>query len=175
MSELSIWFERKFRFDFPLELYPNVCIRLRGAPGRLEELTAGLTPEQLTHKPDGVWSIQENAGHLLDLESLWEARVCDFMQGADTLTVADLSNKMTDEAGHNDTSCNEIIAKFRQAREAKTAKLAELCSEDFARSALHPRLQQPMRMIDHVFFVAEHDDHHLARIWEIRRELTRKP
>jgi hypothetical protein len=32
---------------------------------------------------------------------------------------------------------------------------------------LHPRLKQPMRLVDHLYFVAEHDDHHLARIWEM--------
>ena len=37
----------------------------------------------------------------------------------------------------------------------------------FDRSMLHPRLQQPMRLVDHLCFVAEHDDHHLARIWEL--------
>jgi hypothetical protein len=24
-----------------------------------------------------------------------------------------------------------------------------------------------MRLIDHLYFVAEHDDHHLARVWEL--------
>jgi hypothetical protein len=24
-----------------------------------------------------------------------------------------------------------------------------------------------MRLVDHLYFVAEHDDHHLARIWEM--------
>jgi hypothetical protein len=32
---------------------------------------------------------------------------------------------------------------------------------------LHPRLKQPMRLVDHLYFVAEHDDYHLARIWEM--------
>ena len=30
--------------------------------------------------------------------------------------------------------------------------------------ALHPRLQTPMRLIDSLFFVAEHDDHELGKI-----------
>ena len=34
-------------------------------------------------------------------------------------------------------------------------------------SRLHPRLKQPMRLVDHLYFVAEHDDHHLAKIWEM--------
>ena len=71
MSEVSVWFERKFKFDFRVELYPNLCLRLRGTPPRLEEFLRGLTPEQLTRQPEGKWSIQENAGHLLDLEPLW--------------------------------------------------------------------------------------------------------
>jgi len=37
----------------------------------------------------------------------------------------------------------------------------------FARTSLHPRLKQPMRLVDHLHFVAEHDDHHLAKIWEL--------
>jgi hypothetical protein len=24
-----------------------------------------------------------------------------------------------------------------------------------------------MRLVDHLYFVAEHDDHHLAHIWEL--------
>jgi hypothetical protein len=40
-------------------------------------------------------------------------------------------------------------------------------TELFARSMLHPRLKTPMRLVDHLFFVAEHDDHHLAKIWEL--------
>jgi uncharacterized damage-inducible protein DinB len=169
MTELAIWFERKFRFDFPVELYPNVRVRLRGAPGRLEELTRGLTREQLVHKPDGKWSIQENAGHLLSVEPLWLTRVDDFSKGAEVLTAADLTNRPTDEAAHNDRPLDEILSAFRQARGTFVNRLEGLTRDDFARTAKHPRLNQPMRFVDHLFFAAEHDDHHLARIWELRR------
>jgi hypothetical protein len=35
-------------------------------------------------------------------------------------------------------------------------------------------LKTPMRLVDHLYFVAEHDDHHLAGIWELlnRRETS---
>jgi hypothetical protein len=36
-----------------------------------------------------------------------------------------------------------------------------------SKAILHPRLKQPMRLVDHLYFAAEHDDHHLARIWEL--------
>jgi hypothetical protein len=37
------------------------------------------------------------------------------------------------------------------------------------RTALHPRLKMKIRVIDLAFFIAEHDDHHLARISELIR------
>jgi hypothetical protein len=40
----------------------------------------------------------------------------------------------------------------------------------FARAIPHPRLKTPMRLVDHLYFVAEHDDHHLARIRELLSE-----
>ena len=47
-------------------------------------------------------------------------------------------------------------------------KLIELNEEDVYKTALHPRLEQPMRTMDLFLFVAEHDDHHLARITAIK-------
>lgn len=169
MSEVPIWFERKFAFSFPVEIYPNLRVRLRGTPSRLEELTRDVSPQRLTHKPEGKWSVQENAGHLLDLEPLWLARVDDFLAGAEVLTAADLTNRKTHEAGHNDQPFAEILAAFRRARLALVDRLEGLRADDFARTALHPRLKTPMRLVDHMYFIAEHDDHHLARIWELRR------
>jgi hypothetical protein len=46
-------------------------------------------------------------------------------------------------------------------------RVGELQPDFFGRTLLHPRLKQPMRLVDHLFFVAEHDDHHLAKIWEL--------
>ncbi len=168
MSKLSIWFERKFAFDFPADLYPNLIVRLRGTPARLEELLRGLSPERLTRQPDGKWSIQENAGHLLDLEPLWLARVDDFLAGKETLSATDLANRKTHEARHNERRAEELLAEFRRARLALVGRLETLSAADFSRTALHPRLKAPMRLADHLYFVAEHDDHHLARIWELR-------
>ena len=73
MSQVPVWFERKFDFTFPVGQYPNVCVRLRGIPARLEEMLRGVSRDVLVAKPGGKWSAQEHAGHLLDLESLWMA------------------------------------------------------------------------------------------------------
>ena len=167
MSTVPIWFERKFAFTFPVEQYPNVCIRLRGAPPRLEEMLRGRPHAVLITKPEGKWSAQEHAGHLLDLESLWMVRVDDFLNSVDVLTAADLTNQKTDAANHNAQPLDAILAGFRKARLALVDRLSNLSPEAFAGSILHPRLKQPMRLVDHLYFAAEHDDHHLAKIWEL--------
>jgi hypothetical protein len=84
------------------------------------------------------------------------------------LTVADLANRKTHDAGHNARPTQDILREFRAAR----SKLVERLPEDaasFQNTALHPRLKTAMRLVDHLYFVAEHDDHHLAQIWELIR------
>jgi hypothetical protein len=90
MSQIPVWFERKFDFTFPAEQYPSVCIRLRGAPARIEEILRGVSRDVLVNRPADKWSAQE----------------------------------------------------------------------------------QPMRLVDHLHFAAEHDDHHLARSWELINAFT---
>jgi uncharacterized damage-inducible protein DinB len=167
MSQVPVWFERKFEFSFPVELYPNLLARLRGTPGRLEEALRGRSQEILIKKPGEKWSAQEHAGHLLDLEPLWLARVGDYAAGSAQLTVADLQNRKTDEANYNARPLEKILTEFRAAREMLLKRVDELDSSLLARSIPHPRLKTPMRLVDHLYFVAEHDDHHLARIWEL--------
>jgi len=167
MSEIQKWFDRKFDLSFPVELYPNILVRLRGTPARLEELVSAYSRETLTGQYDGTWSIQENAGHLLDLEPLWLSRLDDFASGIETLRAADLSNRKTHEANHNARNVQEILVGFRKARRQLLERAQTLDPKMYSRTALHPRLKTPMRLVDHFYFVAEHDDQHLARIWEL--------
>jgi uncharacterized damage-inducible protein DinB len=171
MSRVPVWFERKFEFSFPVEVWPNVCARLRGTPARLEEGLGEHSREILIGKVDGKWSAQEHAGHLLDLEALWLARVGDYVAGSEQLTVADLRNRKTDEADYNARGLEEILAEFRAARGKLLKRVGELDASLFARTIPHPRLKTPMRLVDHLYFVAEHDDHHLARIWELVKDV----
>jgi uncharacterized damage-inducible protein DinB len=169
MSRLPKWFEREFsRWTTP-DLFPSLLCRLQGTPARLEELLGDLPREALT-AADGTWSMQENAGHLIDLESLWDARLSDFLAGAEVLTEADLSNRKTYLARHNDRDPFEVQAAFRAVRGSFLARFESLALADYARTSVHPRLQTPMRLIDLLAFIAEHDDHHLARILELRVE-----
>jgi uncharacterized damage-inducible protein DinB len=125
--------------------------------------------ELLTKRIDGTWSIQENIGHLLDLEALWAGRLDDLLDGKPELRPADLTNRKSREANHNARAVGELITKFRETRLAFVARLDELEEEQVVLEAHHPRLKQPMRTMDHCLFVAEHDDQHLARMTEIAK------
>ena len=61
--------------------------------------------------------------------------------------------------------------RFRSERSRLVNELERFDRDGAARAAQHPRLAQPMRVIDLAFFVAEHDDHHLARITEVLHDL----
>ena len=175
MSTIAIWFERRFDFTFPAELLPNLLVRLRGTPARLDEALRNRPHSIITARPAGparpLWSAQEHAGHLLDLEQLWLARVNDFVHGADGLTPTDLQNRRTDEADHNARPLEDILFAFRTQRIQLLHRLARLADDPaaaaFTRTIPHPRLKTPMRLVDHLYFVAEHDDHHLAHIWHL--------
>ena len=165
----SLWFARTFSFALPVEFYPNVIERLRGTPARLEERLSALPHDVLTRRDSERWSMQEHAGHLLDLEALEFARLDDYDAGRAVLTPADVENRKTHEARHNERPLDEILHAFRAERMELVRRFEALGTEGAARTALHPRLNQPMRVLDLAFFTAEHDDHHLAHISELIR------
>ena len=147
--------------------------RLRGTPARVADRVAWTTRTPLARRDGDGWSIQEHVGHLLDLESLWSMRVQEFMAGATELSAADMSNRKTYEARHGERAVAAIAAEFSVARSRLVARLDGATDADVIRTALHPRLKRPMRLIDFCFFVAEHDDHHLALVTRLARETDR--
>jgi hypothetical protein len=171
MSRIK-WTDRRFKFDFPAGIYPEMIERIRGTPARLEDLFAGLPPETLTAQVDGRWSMQENAGHLLDLESLVSQRIDEYLACHSALHAADMSNRKTHDANHNNVTAGSILKAFRTARHEIVNRLESFETEIFERSALHPRQNVPMRLVDMLFFQAEHDDYHLARISELKKLLA---
>ncbi len=158
------WFDRKFQFSHPPEIHASVVERLRGLLPRIDAKRVAYSDVDWTARIDDTWSMQENVGHLFDLESLWFERLKQFDASVDVLAPADLENTRTHEADHNTASLDDILDALTAARSSLVERLDAMDASHFARESRHPRLDQPMRQIDHVLFVAEHDDHHLARI-----------
>ncbi|MFL6230906.1 MAG: DinB family protein [Pyrinomonadaceae bacterium] len=167
-----VWFDRKFELGLPVWIFPNVVERLRGTPARVEELTRDVPPAALTRRDGDSWSIQEHVGHLSDLGALDLARVSDYEARRETLSAADLENRRTHEANHNARDFRELLAEFRAERSEFVRRLDGFDGEFVERSAVHPRLDKLMRVVDFAFFVAEHDDHHLAAISELIRKFA---
>src|SRR3989440_10758244 len=145
------WFKRQFSFELPIEMFANVVERVRGTPARLEELTRSLSSEVLIRRDGDKWSIQEQAGHLLDLESLGMRRLDDYQDKSQTLVAADMTNRKTHEANHNANRIENILGAFRKERMEFVRRLDSYDQEFVQRVALHPRLNVKIRVIDLVF------------------------
>jgi uncharacterized damage-inducible protein DinB len=164
------WFQRVFPTGLPAHLLPVVAERLRGTPARLADHLAGVPHGALVRRCGESWSIQENVGHLLDLEPLWCQRLDDLAARRVELTEADLTNRRTHEANHNAAPLRMLLGDFRHARADLVRRLEAFGEAEAAVTALHPRLKAPMNVVDLACFVAEHDDYHLARITELLRQ-----
>lgn len=163
------WFDRKFDFDLTDKDFPVLCERLQSGIARFEEATRWLTEEELTFKPHNKWSIKEHLGHLGLLEPLWQKRFQEIKNKETAMSPADLNNTATDRAHFNAQICEEILGDFARKRQQTLRLLKSFGGDDFRNHILHPRLRQPMRIIDLMYFVAEHDDHHLRAIINIKR------
>lgn len=162
MVEQAIWVDLKFSFDYPLGKFPSLLERLRGTQIRLEEFVQHLSSKELTQKQGESWSVQEHIGHLVDLEPLFGVRINDFENNVEVLTAADMSNTKTYAANHNEAGIGSLLSEFKELREKNIMQLESYDDVTIAKTALHPRLKTPMRMVDLAYFFAEHDDHHLA-------------
>lgn len=167
MLEQTPWFERKFSSITDNGLLPNILERLEGSALRISQKTQSANKSDLEKRINNRWSVKEEIGHLLDLEPLWFGRIQDIINGEQELRHADLNNTKTKEANHNAKMLEALITDFEQHRKQLVSLLRTVTSANLNHSALHPRLKTPMRIIDLCFFVAEHDDHHLARMTSV--------
>lgn len=158
------WFNRHFPPIQDNGLFPGILERLDGTPARLYSKIAKMNTTSLTGAAPGQWSIQKEIGHLIDLEPLWLERALQILEGQAHLKTADLSNQKTHHTDHDAVPVQDLLRHFDTERQKLLLALRQTTDQDLTHSALHPRLGTPMRLIDLAFFVAEHDDHHLAQI-----------
>lgn len=136
--------------------------RLKSVHPRLTEMFKGFDERRLELRLARSWSAKEHVGHLVDLEELHEKRIREYLAGIAELSPADMENEKTRSANHNASSSAELLQKLAASRAHFIRRLSAMDEKQLAQSALHPRLQVQMRMVDMVYFVTEHDNHHLA-------------
>ena len=171
MIRLLDWMDRTWSFDLPVGAFPVVLERLRGTVPRAGELVQGIPNSTLRTRPGNHWSAIEHLGHLDDLHELDTRRLAEFLARAETLSAADPTNRRTDTADHGTTPVSELLERFGRRRLELVHRMETLSAEEIAIASVHPRLRRSLRLIDWAQFVADHDDHHLARARETLRSV----
>ncbi len=162
------WFERQFNLNLPVGMFPIVFSRLEGSIFRLQKILSE-KDEITTSQSTGSWTVKEHLGHLYDLEDLWWNRLTNFQNGDAMLTVADLNNTKTITANHNNKSLHDLLLIFIAERQKMLERIFDFDETFLIKTSLHPRLNQPMNVLDSLYFIAEHDDHHIAHISTLLR------
>jgi hypothetical protein len=171
MAQLK-WIERKFNFGYTPEYLPLFIERLLSTAPRIEELVKDLSEENASLMPSGKWSIKQHIGHLTDLEELHDGRLDDFLKKRNPLRAADMGNKKTEDADHNNRTMIELFTDFRSSRNEFIKKVLSFSEKELRIRSLHPRLKEEINVIDMLHFVAEHDLFHQLHIAGIISDLS---
>lgn len=164
------WVDKEFELGLPLEELPALFLRLAAVPSHIEAIVSEVPTHALQEQIGGAWSVNQHIGHLADLEELHERRLDDFEAGLTTLRPADMTNRKTEDADHNNAELGDLLSALKAVRAHFVQRLEGLGEVTLAHYAMHPRLQKPMRPVDLAYFVAEHDAHHLVAIARLCRD-----
>ena len=171
MNKRQLWFDHKFNLGIDIGWTDNVMSRIQDCAIRLEHYTKDKTDDILSKKNADNWSIKEHIGHLIDLEDLWINRFLQFELFVPDLVHADMTNLKTELANHNTMSIQNLLSEFKSERKRLINTFDSLSAKALIHDAFHPRLKVIMKPVDLLFFVAEHDNHHIT---SIKRMLGKK-
>ena len=169
-----LWGNKSFDFNYPAEKYLEFIRRLRSTHKRLADIVENLSEQLLKFKEENSWSIQENAGHLITADYLFNRRLDDYDKGLDKLTAALMDGKKTFDADYNQSDIDTILIDFKTSRDAFLFRLEKYDLDDYKKKAFHPRLKVDMRLCDMLLFMADHDDYHLDKIKAMIEQYSEK-
>lgn len=172
MIKRQSWVDHKFNLGIDPGWAHNVMSRIEDCVVRLGHHTLNVSDEILSRRHGDKWSIKEHIGHLIDLEELWINRFLQFEKLVPELVHADMSNQKTEQASHNDKSIQLLLNEFNIERQNLISTFYSLSEKALTHNALHPRLKVIMKPVDLLFFVSEHDDHHLTSIVKLKKTLA---
>jgi hypothetical protein len=147
---------------------------LRSTADRIQELTAGLTAEQLAAPPQpGKWSIHQIVAHLADCELVFQTRARMIMfQNNPTLVSFDQESWVLGWMREHEP-WEETFLRFRVLRNSILRLFLNAEGHDLVRYGTHTeRGVQTIR--DYVDFLAGHDINHLQQIERARGVISAK-
>ena len=162
------WFERKFQFGFSPGMLPFFIERLEGTIVRLERKVEDQSDKTLSFQPNGKWSIKQHIGHLAEVDEIALRRIDEMLKGVSPLTPA----VFEPTRDYNSQSVTAVLEYFAKTRMENINRYKTLSESDCTKTSLHPRLNVLMSPVDLAYFDAEHDDHHLVKIGEIKTAMN---
>ena len=140
------------------------------APAKLASLVAGLSAEQLTHRPGPAkWSIQEVVAHLADDELVGGYRLRIILSSSAGTAIQAFDQDEWARIGRYDTrNVSSSLELFRVLREANLALLRSLSADQWDKFGVHTeRGVESIR--DIAMYFAGHDINHFQQIDAIRQ------
>jgi len=169
--ERQKWVEHVFNFGIDPGWAQNILSNVQDTEVRIQYHCQNLSDNALSQKPNGAWSIKEHIGHLIDLEDLHINRLNQFSLLKEELSAADMSNQKTEKSNHNNSAFSSLLKEFKIKRRQFISTFQSLNEMVLNHESFHPRLKVKMKPVDLLFFVVEHDNHHLTTIIEIKNRL----
>lgn len=140
---------------------------MRETPGRLREMLAGLSPEQIDTRPGpNKWSLREIMAHMADCEIAFSWRLRQILD-ADHPTLAPFDQDRWSRH-YGPYTLQAAEATFDALRSWNLLLLSTVTDTDRARSATHPE-RGTVTFQSTVENIAGHDLHHIRLL-----EATRK-
>jgi hypothetical protein len=139
------------------------------APAKLAALVAGLSAEQLAHRPaPGKWSIQEIVAHLADDELVGGYRLRTILASPGAAVQAFDQDVWASTGRYDSRNVSASLELFRVLREANLALLDSIGADEWDMFGVHTeRGVESVR--DIAMYFAGHDINHFQQIAAIRR------
>jgi N-acetylglutamate synthase-like GNAT family acetyltransferase/uncharacterized damage-inducible protein DinB len=164
------WLQRSFKEQWEPQMAQVFAKQLQSHTGRLHVLLTPISQTQVLLAPHGKWNVMKHLGHLLLMEKLWQDRLDDLFHGLEVLRPADISNAATEAANFGESTVEEVLQAFTEQRNQTLQKFQEAEKVVKERYALHPRLQVKMGLAEQLYFVREHDLHHMQSMQHLIRQ-----
>ena len=172
MATVIKWRDRAFTFEAPAGLFPGFVERLRGTPVRLETLVHFCPKTSMTRRPVGGWCLNEQLGHLINADVVFNRRLDMYLEAAQPESLIDVIKALKEVADYRDDATTELLTEFRRQREAFVRRLEKLDEAQVLKSIELPDIKMTMRLLDLAWFIGEHDDQHLAETTRLIRSLS---
>jgi hypothetical protein len=156
----------------PMDFLTDAIAKLSAVPSRVDELTRGLTDEQLSWKPSpDIFSIRENIMHLRDIDDEGYSKRIPMILDEEHPSLPDVNGrKLASERRYNAQPLQPALDDLRTLRAASVARLKQCSAQELDRKAEMQGVGTiNLRRLLELWI--EHDAGHVQDLAELRRAI----